>query len=447
MSFLSLKPELRQDNRLLPQMMHSVAILQMNAQELLEHLERLMEENPVLEQEDVSELYGSYEALRQQAGWIDGGVRGAAPLAAQQGLCREQGAPDREIEGLPAFLWDQLERKGLPKPLLSLSKYMAGLLDADGRLEEEDLEALRGLNIPQALICQALETVQSLEPAGVGARSLAECLALQLRRKGTASAAAIEIAERFLPKLERGHYGPILHELGISLEQLRCAQREIAVLEPYPGRAFAPEERTVYIRPDVFILELDGEWKAVLNSFYLPKLSISTYYTHLLKDCQDRETRRYLRGKLQQAQWVMESLERRGATLRRCAQAVLEAQRPFFAGQSRELTPMSLLNLSDELSLHPSTVSRAIRDKYLQCRQGTYPLRFFFSRAVGLQGPSQQAVKQKLLALVQGEDPRHPLSDQRLCQMLADRGVQVARRTVAKYRMELGIGACAVRKR
>ncbi len=444
---VSLKPELRQEVRLLPQLLQSIEILQMNSQELLEHLERLTEENPVLEQDDASNLYSSYEELRRQASWLDGGVRGATLRHDEEEFYPERGALDRETESLAGFLCDQLERKRLSKPLLALSKYIAELLDEDGRLDGEDLDGLRKLKIPEALISQALEMVQSLEPAGVGARSLSECLVLQLRRKGTSSGAALEIAERFLPELGRKHYGPIFRELGISPDELRRAEREIAALEPHPGRAFAPEERTVYVRPDMFIVELDGELKVVLNDFYLPKLSISTYYTRLLKDSDEKETKDYLREKLQQARWVLNSLDRRGSTLRRCAEAVLDAQRPFFTGKTSELLPMSLSTLSDGMELHPSTISRAVRDKYLQCRQGTYPLRYFFSRAVGIQGPSRQAVKQKLLLLVKDENPQRPLSDQRLCELLAENGVQVARRTIAKYRMELGIGSSSTRKR
>lgn len=447
MGLVSLKPELRQEIRLLPQLLQSIEILQMNSQELLEHLGRLAEENPVLEQEDTSNLYSSYEELRRQASWLDGGVHGAALPHGEGELYPERGAVDRELESLAGFLRDQLDRKRLPKPLLELSRYLAELLDENGRLDEEDLDELRGLKIPESMLQQALETVQSLEPAGVGARSLGECLALQLKRQGKDTSAALEIVNRFLPELGRRHYGPILRELGITAEELQRAEREIAALEPHPGRAFEPAEPTVYIRPDVFIVELEGELKVVLNDFYLPKLSISSYYTRLLKDSDEKKTKDYLREKLQQARWVLNSLDRRGETLRRCAEAVLAAQRPFFAGKTGELSPMSLSTLSDALELHPSTISRATRDKYLQCRQGTYPLRYFFSRAVGAQGPSRQAVKQKILGLIKGENPRRPLSDQRLCKLLAEDGIQIARRTVAKYRTELGIESSSARKR
>ena len=359
----------------------------------------------------------------------------------------ERGAADRELESLAAFLRDQLERMRLPKPLLALSKYIAEIVDEDGYLDDADLDGLRELKIPDTLIRQALDTVQSLDPAGVGARDLSECLLLQLARRENVSPAVMDIAARFLPELGKKHYGPIARELGLSAAEIQAAEKVISSLDPHPGRAFQPAEPAVYVRPDVFIVELDGVLTAVLNEYYLPRISISSYYTRLLKDSDEKETRDYLRQKMQQAKWLLTSLDRRGGTLRRCADAILEAQRPFFAGETGELAPMSLLSLSEALELHPSTISRAARDKYLQCRQGTYPLRYFFSRAVGEQGPSRQAVKQRLLALVQNEDPRRPLSDQRLCELLAEDGVRVARRTVAKYRMELRLPSSSGRRR
>ena len=446
MSLVSLKAELRQQLKLSPQLLQSMEILQMNSQELLEYLGRLTEENPLLEPEDAPSLRDAYEELRQKASWIDGGVYGAT-FAHAENAPPERGAADRNLESLAAFLRDQLERRRLPKPLLALSKYIAEMVDEDGYLDDADLEGLRELKIPEPLIRQALDTVQSLDPAGVGGRNLSECLLLQLARRGNVSPAVMDIAARFLPELGKKHYGPIARELGLSIPEIQEAEKVISALDPYPGRAFQPAEPAVYVRPDVFVVELDGELTVVLNEYYLPRISISSYYTRLLKDSDEKETRDYLRQKMQQAKWLLTSLDRRGGTLRRCAAAILEAQRPFFAGETGELAPMSLLSLSEALELHPSTISRAARDKYLQCRQGTYPLRYFFSRAVGEQGPSRQAVKQRLLALVRAEDPRRPLSDQRLCELLAEDGIRVARRTVAKYRMELRLPSSSARRR
>lgn len=444
MSLVSLKTELRQELKLTPQLLQSMEVLQMNSQELLAYLNRVSQENPLVEQEDAPSLHGAYQELRQKASWIDAGLHASAQ---EESALPERGAADRETESLSAFLWDQLERRRLPKPLLALSKYMAELVDEDGYLLQEDLDGLAELKIPPALIGRALETLQSLDPAGVGARDLSECLLLQLARRKNASPVVLDIVARFLPELSRKHYGPISRALGSTAEEIQAAAEVISQLEPHPGRAFQPSEPALYVRPDVFVAELDGELTIVLNEYYLPRVSISDYYTRLLKESDEPETRVYLQQKMQQAKWLLTSLERRGATLRLCAGAILETQRPFFSGGTGELAPMKLAETAERLGLHPSTVSRAVRGKYLQCRQGTYPLRYFFSRPVGSQGPSRQAVKRKLLELVKGEDPRRPLSDQALCRLLADQGVVVARRTVAKYRTELGVASSTARRR
>ena len=443
MAQVALKTELRQQMKLTPQQLQSMEILQMNTQELSSYLQRAMEENPLLEQEDSHDLIRAYEDLRRQASWLDSGPS-AASFSHEGRPTGEPGRMDPEAGSLSAFLRDQLERLRLPRPLLALCEYLAELTDEDGYLLQEDLDSLLELSVPQALIDQALETLQRLEPAGVCARNLSECLALQLERLEDAPPAALEIVRRFLPELGRNHYGPICRELGLSLEAVKAAAAAIAALDPRPGLPFQQEHSSVHVCPDLFIVEIDGQLRAVLNEYELPRVSISGYYARLLRESQEQETREYLREKMRQAQWLLDGLARRGSTLQRCADAILEAQRPFFSGKTGELAPMKLAALAEALNLHPSTVSRATHDKYLQCRQGTYPLRYFFSREVS--GTSRQAIKQKLLALVREEDPRHPLSDQQLCELLSGNGVTVARRTVAKYRMELGIGSSAARR-
>lgn len=444
MSLVQLKTELRQELKLTPQLMQSMEVLQMTSQELLEYLSRQAEENPLLDQSDPPER--AYEELRRQAGWIDGGVRDRASFAHEGEAPPEAGREDSRLESLSAFLRDQIHRLRLPKPLAALCEYLAELVDEDGYLAQEDLDGLASLKIPQALTDQALETLQGLDPPGVGARSLSECLLLQLSRQEGADPLAMDIAARFLPELGRKHYAAIAQKLGVTAEAVRAAERIIASLEPRPGRAFQPAEPTVYVRPDVFVAQLEGEWKVVLNEYYLPRVSVNDYYLRLLKSSDDKETRDYLRQKLQQAKWLLDSLERRGSTLRRCAEAVLEAQLPFFAGETQALAPMTLSALAEALALHPSTVSRAVRGKYLQCRQGTYPLRYFFSLSVS-GGVSRQAAKQALLSLIREEDRKRPYSDQDLCRLLAERGVRVARRTVTKYRLELGLGSSAARRK
>lgn len=445
MNLISLKTELRQELKLTPQLLQSMEVLQMNSQELLDYLGKLSEENPTLELSEASELRSAYAELQQKASWLDAGTFGTS-FAHEEDAPPEPGATDKELDSLSAFLCDQLERKRLPKPMLALCKYMAELVDEDGYLTQEDLDGLTEMKIPQTMVDQALDAIQSLEPAGVGARDLSECLVLQLSRRKDNVPYAMDIAARFLTELSRSHYGPITKALGASISEIQAAEKAIAALDPHPGQAFQPAEPTLYVRPDVFIVELEGELQVLLNEYYLPKVTVNPYYSSMAKESDDPEARTYLKEKLRQTKWLLDSLERRGSTLRRCAQAILDAQRPFFSGQTAELSPMKLSSLAETLDLHPSTVSRAVRDKYLQCRQGIYPLRYFFSRAVGQQGLSRQAVKQRMLLHFKDEDSSHPLSDQTLCDLLAAEGVFLARRTVAKYRIELGIGSSTARR-
>ena len=283
MSLIHLSTELRQELKLTPQLLQSMELLQMNSQELLDYLNQVSEENPLVEQTDLSSLHKAYEALRQKVHWINGGLpedgHGAMP---------DRGAADRETESLSAFLCDQLERRRLPKPLLALTRYLAELVDEEGRLSQEDLDGVAELKIPQALTQQALETLQSLDPAGVGARSLSECLLLQLARQDAPSPLDMEIVRRFLPDLGKKHYSLIARELHTTPEEVRAAEKRISALDPCPGRSFQPAEPTLYVRPDLFIAELDGKLQVILNDYYLPRVSISQYYVRLLKESDER---------------------------------------------------------------------------------------------------------------------------------------------------------------
>ena len=444
MSELSLNPMLRQELKLTPQLLQSMEILQMNAQELLDYLSRTGEENPVIEQEESQEMLLAYAQLQQKVSWLDSGTC-TNSFSHSEFTSPEVQAIGSETESLTFFLHDQLNRLALPKKLAALTNHLAELIDEDGYLSEEDLADLTKLKIPAELVTQALRTIQGLEPAGVGARNLEECLVLQLKRLNLPSDAAVSIAEHHLQDLAQKHYGPIQKALGLPLEDILEAEKAISSLDPRPGRAFLPDTPIAYIRPDIFIADPDGVLTAIVNEYYLPRITISSYYTRLSKESDEPETHAYLRDKIQQARWIMNALERRSSTLQRCADAILQTQLPFFSGETTELTPMGLADLSRQLGLHVSTVSRATHGKYLQCRQGIFPLRYFFSRSVG--GASRQAVKQQLLKLVKQENPARPFSDQALADLLSTETAVVARRTVAKYRMELGIGSSAARKR
>ena len=425
MSSNHLQLQQRQEQKLHAQQIQSVAVLQMNTQQLLAHIEEVATENPVLEREIDPQAQTELRGLLQSAGWDSG-----EPWFG--------GRVDPAIDGLSAFLTDQLSRRPLSAQLLRCCIALVALLDDDGYLTYEDVASLQDL-FPAEILRDALTTVQSLEPAGIAARDLCECLTLQLRRTGQDDPLSLLLVQEHLPRLARQQYRLIARELRIPEAAVVRAAKAIAALEPHPGREFAPPEPVAYIRPDLFILPVDGKLQVILNDGDVPRLSVSDYYARLLRTTDDAEAKAYLRQKKQQAAWLIQGVERRGSTLRRCGEIILERQLAFFSGQTKELSPMSGLELSQALRVHPSTISRALQGKYLQCPQGIYPLRYFCSGSLPDETLSRQAVEQRLLTLIAKEDKSHPLSDPELQALLSNCGVDISRRAVTKYRTALGI--------
>ena len=225
------------------------------------------------------------------------------------------------------------------------------------------------------------------------------------------------------------------------------AEAQIRALDPRPGAAFAPREEPVYLVPDLVVLQGERGLEVHLQESRLPGLRLSRFYCDMYRDDPDPEVRQYLDGKIRQAQWAIQAVEQRRATLLRCAQVLVRRQEAFFQGPGGSLTSLRLADVAAELSIHESTVSRAVREKYLQCARGVYPLSFFFPREVGAgEGQSAHEIKNQLLQLIREEDKSRPCSDQKLCQLLAEEGYAVSRRTVAKYREELGVSSAVGRR-
>ena len=424
MSDLELRLEPKQALRISPQLLQATRMLLMPAQELSHFLERAAEENPLLERIE----------HRTNA-------RGSSEPAA---FVPESGRWDSAMASLSASLTGQLEHRRLDKPTAALCRYMVELLDDNGYLDSEDMAAIQHLGIDPALIDRALAVLQSLEPAGVGARSVEECLLLQLQRRRPREPAAEEIVTHCLPLLGKKQYAAIARQLRLPESEVRRACQIIQQLEPYPARNEQPDDEPVYVIPDVIIEEADGQWQAALNERYLPRFSVSRQYLELLESSGDTEVQQYLKEKLRQAQWMLACLEKRQSTLQRCADLILQTQSDFFQGATAHLTPMTMRAAAERMQVHESTVGRCVKDKYLQCRQGTFPLRYFFSGEVN--GFSGQAVRMEIRALVRAEDGSKPLSDSRIADMLDAKGISVARRTVAKYRQEMGIPPACQRK-
>ena len=253
-----------------------------------------------------------------------------------------------------------------------------------------------------------------------------------------------------LEELAKKHYHAISARLSISQEEVRSAERLIRELNPRPGSIFALPSEISYIQPDILIEEIDGHFTARLRNSDRPYFQINSYYRSLLTQSDDAQVREYLTLKLRQAENVLWAIGQRETTLLRCAQAIAGRQQDFFRSGPSALRPLRLSDIAQELEIHESTVSRAIRDKYVQCPRGGFPLRHFLSRrAAGESGAEvgSCAAKELLRRLIREEDSTKPLSDQKLCTLLTEQGCPISRRTVAKYREELNIPSASGRKR
>lgn len=442
-------------------MKQSMEILQMGSQELLEYIQDQVQENPVLEME---EKYGKGDdtaVLQRKLEWLES-------TDAQNRYYHQQdteddekdpisnyGTVDEREENLYLYVLSQLEVMDLEPELLPVGRFLVESLNQNGWLDESVEDLAEELGKPVEEVEKALAAVQSLEPAGVGARNLSECLVLQLQRRHEDSELAIRIARDYLDPLSKSRYGLIAKSLGVCQEEVRTACDLIRTLNPRPGGGFAARENLVYINPDLFVVNFPDHFELLTNDYFFPDLNISGYYCRMLKSTEDNEVKDYLMGKVRQAKWVVHSIEQRRSTLLRCAECILELQEEFFRRGPGHLKPMCLADIAQKVGVHESTVSRTVRDKYLQCASGVYPLSYFFSRSLGAPAArpgteentsSPDFAKALLKKLIGGEDKHKPLSDQKLCERMAREGCELSRRTVAKYRDELGIPSTTGRK-
>ena len=455
---VELNMSMKQTQTLSPQMMQSMEILQMGSQELLEYIENQVQENPVLEME---EKYGSQDeaaVLQRKLEWLestdtqnrvyhqqDTEDDGKDPIS-------NYGNADETEENLYLYVLSQLQVMELPPEVLAAGRFLVESLNQNGWLDEPLEDLAVQMERPMEVVEQALAVVQSLEPAGVGARNLSECLVLQLQRRHEDSGLAIAIARDHLEALSKNRYGLIAKALGVTQEEVYAACEVIRSLNPRPGSGFAARENLTYINPDIFVVNFPDHFEILTNDYFFPSLNVSSYYCRMLKDSEDSEVKEYLMGKVRQAKWVVRSIEQRRSTLMECAKCILDKQEPFFRKGPGHLVPLSLADIAACVGVHESTVSRAVKDKYIQCSMGVYPLSYFFSRGLGAGASggcdcsSPDAAKALLKKLIAGEDRRKPLSDQKLCDMMNAQGCALSRRTVAKYRDELNIPSTTGRK-
>ncbi|MBI2216528.1 MAG: RNA polymerase factor sigma-54 [Candidatus Rokubacteria bacterium] len=315
-----------------------------------------------------------------------------------------------------------------------------GNLDEDGylRAELEEIAQRCGVSVPE--VEKILAIVQAFDPPGVAARSIQECLLLQLKTDPNPDPVSVEIVEQHFDDLTRRRYPDIARALKLPLDRIMESVEEIMGLEPKPGRRFGGNDSR-YIVPDVAVVKTGGEYTVVLNEDGIPRLRVNNLYRSLLRSSGD-EARQYVEQKLRSAVWLIKSVDQRQRTLRKVAQSIVKFQKDFLDKGLPYLRPLSLRDVGEDISMHESTVSRVTTNKYIETPQGLFELKFFFHS--GIQSGdgemvSSVSVKKMIQDLLANEDPSKPLSDQEIAQILKGRSLTIARRTVAKYREELGI--------
>jgi RNA polymerase sigma-54 factor len=461
---LKLQTKLSQQLVLTPQLQLSIKVLQLNHLELRESIELEVQENPVLElaeqdnesdfnnfseDTDVSKILETYSRIRDNYN---------AKIKSYN-----QKSPDDEEANIwenfvtkPTTLYNhllwQLHLGHFTPAEVRIGEEIIGNIDPDGYLRVETYDIARELNVSKGDVDSVLKRIQQFDPIGVGSRNLTECLLVQLEVFESNKKELLKhLVTHYLEDLSKKNFKKIAQALSVTVDDIVDAFELIKTLNPKPGKGFAFSEfDNQYIEPDVFVIKDGDEYKVFLNREGIPSLKINRQYEQLLKNKQiDESTKNFLQEKIKNAYWFIKSIQQRGSTILRVAKAIVDYQRDFFEKGINYMKPLTLKDLSLTLDLHESTISRVTSNKYMLTPVGLFEMKYFFStgiRKIGSEDVASVSVKQLIKELIEGEDPKSPLSDQEISDILKAKGYNIARRTVTKYRESLGILSSSMRK-
>ncbi len=447
-----------------PQMQQALHILQLPLMQLRQVVQQELVQNPALEEaqetEEAEEKHDEdYDEETKNL------IEEMAKIAGSQELWEEQlrtlshvdTASDEEKDSysktlitatpnLHAYLLRQLRISDCPD--YDLGELIVGNIDKDGylRTSTEELTTLSG-STPEK-VEKIVSLIQSFDPAGVGARDLRECLLIQLGSEQAENHLAARIVSEHLEELKRKKYSEIARNLAVDVEDVKEAAKTIVSLEPKPGHRFNPVPPQ-YILPDVCVKKIDGQYLISVNDSDLPRLRISAFYKRLLKNNPSIETQKYLSEKFKSALWLVKSIEQRKRTIYRVAECIIKNQKEFLDRGISSLKPLRLRDIAQELELHESTVSRVTTDKYIETGQGIFELKYFFSGTFQSDqhgAMSTKSIKARVAEIIKNEKPGEPLSDSVIAGVMGKDGVNIARRTVGKYREQLRILPSKMRK-
>ncbi len=430
----------RQEQRLalLPQMLQSIEILQLSTQDLLARVEKELSENETLElaEPEVTTEAPNEEASAEEEHWYE--EEAPKPRGTAEDFDPLTQVPATQSLSLQDHLLEQASLIELDDKSRSLLGFLIGSLDENGHLSL-DLEDLLELFGDEDLIRDVLDLLRSLEPQGIGWPGPIESMLAQIDPTDPDADVLENLVSRHLEDLAKNRMPKVSKACGLSLEELAEVLPRMRDLDPCPGRRFAPDEAEL-MRPDVVVRREDGEWQVYVDATRVPPLRIRSDYEAMARDRDSsKELKTYLRAKLGSARDLMASIQQRKETLGRVARAIFDRQKDFLERGRAGLRPLKMQEVADAVGIHLSTVSRAISHKYVQTDMGIFPLRLLFDGGVELSGKSRGSVKESVRELIENEDKSDPLSDEAVVEKLAQMDLKVARRTVAKYRKELGL--------
>ncbi len=352
---------------------------------------------------------------------------------------------------LTEHLMFQLQFAPIKHSCRNIGRYIIESLDENGYMTLSVEEIARELNVGLDKVLIVLDAIHNFEPAGVGARDLKECLIIQLTLQGKDDPLTREVVNNYLEDIAGNRLNNIAKHLNVSVKEIQEISDLIKSLEPKPGRQFGSINETRYIIPDVTVEKVDGEYIITVNESSTPRLNISPYYQRMLVE-SDKESQisKFLSGRLNSALWLIKSIEQRKQTIFNVVRAVVKYQIDFFEEGPKHLKTLTLKQIADEVGIHESTVSRSINGKYMQSPRGVYEIKYFFTSGVSDNhggGIASESIKTFIREIVENEDPKAPLSDQTMVEILAERGIDISRRTVAKYRDEMNLPSSSKRKR
>lgn len=437
-----------------PELIQAIQILQYNNQELNEYIDKELLENPILESEyhKESDTEIDIDSLRDQLIQADENVEAYKQWESHS--TSDEYSYENFVAfnyTLTEFLIEQLHFSSLKGQDAEIGRYIIENIDDNGYLSMSLEEICSVLDVDLDSCERVLDLIHTFEPSGVGARDLNECLIIQLASLGELTDEIEFIISNRLKDLADNKYALISKDMGISIAEVQGIADLIKTLEPKPGRGFDSDNSIKYIIPDIYVEETNGEYVVSANDVSTPSLHISSYYNSLTEEAKsDKELSNYLNNRFNSAMWLMKSIEQRKKTIYNVASAIVQFQNDFFAKGERFLKPLTLKQIAETVGVHESTVSRAINGKYMQCPRGVFELKYFFTGGILNEdgsGVSSNSIKSMIKEFVDAEDDKKPLSDSKISEMLHEKGIDISRRTVAKYRDDIGILPSSKRRR